>query len=232
MTTTAADLVPYPPPVHLAWLATTPAIKGRTRDTVLPEGTARAILARPVVVEEKPDGALIGITSDGDALHVQHRNALLTQPAHAQFQPLWGWLQTFQGDLVRRLGKTLVLYGEWCFATHTQRHDALHDWFLAVDVLDRSTGRFWTADRRNALARDIGLATAPEVMRNKVDLATLRARLADTPSALGSGSPAGFTIRLESGDHLVECAQLIRADVALAPTDLATHKTLARNALA
>ena len=83
MTTTAADLVPYPPPVHLAWLATTPAIKGRTRDTVLTEGVARAILARPVVVEEKPDGALIGIASDGDALHVQHRNALLTQPAHA-----------------------------------------------------------------------------------------------------------------------------------------------------
>ncbi len=232
MTTTTADLVPYPPPVHLAWLGTAPAVKGRTRDTVLTEGVARAILARPVVVEEKPDGALIGITSDGDTLHVQHRSAVLTQPAHAQFQPLWGWLQTFQSDLVKRLGKTLVIYGEWCFATHTQRHDALPDWFLAVDVLDRTTGQFWSATRRNALARELGLATAPEVLRNKVDLATLRARLADTPSALGSGSPAGFTIRLESGDHLVERAQLIRADVATAPSDPATHKTLARNALA
>lgn len=230
--TTPAELVPYPPPVHLTWLATTPAIKGRTRDTVLPEGAARAILARPVVVEEKPDGALIGIAADGDTLHVQHRGAALTQPAHAQFQPLWGWLQTFQSDLVRRLGKTLVLYGEWCFATHTQRHDQLPDWFLAVDVLDRTTGHFWTADRRNNLARELGLATAPEVLRNKVDLPTLRARLADTPSALGSGSPAGFVIRLESGDHLVERTYLVRADVATAPADPATHKTLARNALA
>jgi len=224
----AADIVPYPPPVHLAWLG---SAKGRARETVLPVGAARAILARPVVVEEKPDGALIGISSAASGLQVQHRSALITHPAHPQFQPLWGWLQTYQDELARRLGASLVLFGEWCFATHTQRHDQLPDWFLAVDVLDRTTGRYWTADRRNMLARDLGLATVPEVLRNKVDLATLRLRLADTPSALGSGSPAGFTVRLESGDHLVERAQLMRADVADAPADVATHKTLARNAL-
>lgn len=237
-----ADLVPYPPTVHLAWLG---SAKARARATVLPEGAARAVLARPVIVEEKPDGALIGIAfPDGQAPRVQHRSAVLTHPAHAktegsrsaafavQFQPLWGWLQTFQGELAQRLGKNLVLYGEWCFATHSQRHDQLPDWFLAVDVLDLTTSRFWTVDRRNTLARDIGLAVAPEVMRNKTDLATLHLRLADTPSALGTGSPAGFTVRLESGDHLVERALLIRADVADTPGDPATHKTLARNALA
>ena len=95
-----------------------------------------------------------------------------------------------------------------------------------------TTGRYWTADRRNTLARDLGIATAPELLRNKTDLATLKTRLAETPSALGGGSPAGLVIRLESGDHLVERALLMRADLADAPADPATHKTLARNALA
>jgi len=227
-----ADLVPYPAPVHLAWLAPSSG-KSRPRDTVLPEGAARAVLARPVVVEEKPDGALIGIAfPDGESPRLQHRNAVLSPPSHAQFQPLWGWLATYQDALLRALGKTHVLYGEWCFATHTVRHDQLPDWFLAVDVLDRTTGRFWNVDRRNALARDLGLATPPEVLRNKADLATLKARLATTPSALGHGSPAGFVVRLESGDHLVERALLMRADLADAPADPATHKTIARNALA
>lgn len=224
----AADLVPYPAPVHLAWLA-----KSRPRDKVLPEGTARAVLARPVIVEEKPDGALIGIAfPDGESARVQHRNAILTHPGHAQFQPLWGWLATYQDALARRLGKGHVLFGEWCFATHTEPHDQLPDWFLAVDVLELATGRYWTVDRRNTLARDLGIATAPEILRNKVDLATLKTRLAETPSALGSGSAAGFVVRLESGDHLVERALLMRADLAEAPADPATHKTLARNALA
>jgi hypothetical protein len=40
------------------------------------------------------------------------------------------------------LGDRYVLYGEWCFAKHKAFYDALPDWFIGYDVLDRPSERF------------------------------------------------------------------------------------------
>lgn len=228
MTTHPTDLVEPPATPHLAWLG-----KARPRERVLPDGVARAILARPVVVEEQPDGALIGIDfPDGLAPRVERRGHVLDYGAHAQFQTLWGWLAEHGDALLIGLGRERVLFGEWCFATHTVRHDALPDWLLVTDIFDRPSGRYLSVDRRNALVAHMDLHTAPEVLRSKVDLKALATRLSTSESLLGSGQPAGLVVRLEQGDHLLERARLLRADVADAPSDPTTRKTLERNALA
>jgi hypothetical protein len=213
---------------HLAWLS-----KRAPRDKVLPEGVVRALLARPVLLEEQPDGVLIGIDfPDGESARVHRRGHLIGPGAHPQFHSLWGWLAEREAALARALGDKRVLFGQWCFATRAVRHDALPDWLIVSDVFDHESGRFWSAERRNALARQLGLATAPEVAHAKVDLKALVQRLGETASALGAGGPAGFVVRLEQGDHLVERAQLVRAEVADEPDDPSTKKTLGRNALA
>ncbi|MFO0748019.1 MAG: RNA ligase family protein [Myxococcota bacterium] len=218
--------VPMPAVQHLAWLA-----PGKPSDKVLPEGVARAILARPVIVEEKPDGALIAIDFADGTARVHYRATLLGPGAHPQFQPLWGWLAEREDALQRALGKERVLYGEWCYATHGLRHEALPDWFLASDVYDRPSSRFVSVDRRNALLKATNLSLLPEVARTKVDVKTLTGWLGSHASALGSPHPAGFVVRLEQGDHLVERALLVRAEVATAP-EPSTRKTLERNTLA
>ncbi|WP_257945770.1 RNA ligase family protein, partial [Pseudomonas plecoglossicida] len=53
------------------------------------------------------------------------------------------------------------LFGEWCAARHSLDYGTLPDWFLLFDVYDRSTGRFWSTVRRDALAAEAGLATVP-----------------------------------------------------------------------
>jgi len=222
-----SDLVEPPATPHLAWLG-----KSRPRGKVLAAGLARAILARPVIVEEKPDGALIGIDfPDGLTPRVTRRAQVLGQGAHPQFQPLWGWLAAHEEALSRVLGQDRVLFGEWCFAQHAVRHDVLPDWFFVTDLFDRKSGRFLAADRRNALAAQMALVSAPEILRTKVDLKALAARLNASESALGHGRPAGLVVRLEQGDHLIERAQLVCAEVADAPDEPATRKTLERNAL-
>ncbi len=219
------DLALAPAPPHLAWLGT-----GKAHDKVLPAGVARAILARPVLIEERADGATIALSSDGDSVRVERRQQLLGPGAHPQFQTLWGWLAEREERLVRALGP-IVLLGEWCYATHGVRHDALPDWFIASDVFDRATAKLWSVDRRNALCRELELAVAPEVARMKTDVGSLTARLATSASLLGAGHPAGFMVRLEQDDHLVERALILAPAAADAPEEPSTRKTLGRNQL-
>lgn len=221
------DIVPPPATPHLTWLGAT-----KPHDKVLPAGTARAILARPVVIEELADGAVIALGSDGDTVRATRRQQVLGPGAHPEFNDLWGWIAEREERLARALGRRLVLFGAWCAATRTVRHDALPDWLVVHDVHERATGRFWSVDRRNALCRELDLATAPELARMKTDVPALVERLRTAPSALGSGHPAGLVVRLEQGDHLVERAVVTRAEVADAPDEPSTRKTLARNALA
>lgn len=227
MSTNPNNLIEPPITPHLAWLG-----KSRPRDKVLPPGVARAILARPVVVEEQPDGALIAIDfPDGQSARVSRRAHVLDYGAHAQFHTLWGWLMEREAALLDVLGRERVLFGQWCYATHSVRHDGLPDWFIVMDVFERSSGRFLSVDRRNVLARRAGLVVAPELLRSKVDLETLTTRLASTDSLLGHGRPAGLVVRLEQGEHLSEQAQLVRAELADGPADPTTKKSLERNAL-
>lgn len=224
----ATDPVPVPVVQHLAWLA-----PGKPKDKLFSEGEARAILSRPVVIEEKPDGALVAIDSpDGLTLRVHHRGALLGPSAHPQFQPLWGWLAEREDALTRLLGKERVLVGEWCWATHAVRHTALPDWFVASDLYDRKAGRWLSVDRRNAALRGTGLTALPEVARQKIDPKTLAGWLESHASAFGGKHPAGFVVKLEQGDHVVERALVVRAEVAQAHDEPSTRKTLERNAIA
>jgi len=220
------DLVPPPASPHLTWLG-----QGKPHDKVLPAGTARAILARPVVIEELADGAVIGLASDGDTIQVSRRQHVLGPGAHPEFQTLWGWVAEREERLVRALGRRLVLFGAWCAVTHTVRHDALPDWLVVSDVYERGPGRFWSVDRRNTLCRELGLAAAPELARAKTDVPALVERLRTTASALGAGPPAGLVVRLEQGDHLVERAVVTRAEVADAPDEPSTRKSMTRNQL-
>ena len=80
----------FPHTPHLAWLGA-----GQPRDDkVLSPEEAREILSGEVVVEEKVDGANLGLSVDDDGeLRVQNRGTYLDlNTSHAQFKPLRRWL--------------------------------------------------------------------------------------------------------------------------------------------
>ena len=103
------------------------------------------------VVEEKMDGANVGIFFDGGALCLQSRGHVLRGgDGEAQFAPLHAWAAERLTRLRDALGEQRVLYGEWCFAKHRAFYDALPDWLLAFDVLDRTRNAFLTTSERDA----------------------------------------------------------------------------------
>ena len=198
-----AGFTKFPRTPHLWWLG-----RGEPRgDKLLTPPEAAALLAGELVVEEKVDGANLGLSAVAGELRAQSRGHYLTRRAHPQFQPLWPWLEARRAPLLAALGEGLALYGEWCFAVHSVTYDALPDWFLLFDVLDRRQERFWSAARRDGLAADLGLATVPRLAEGKMTRRVLLALMGQ--SRVGSGPMEGVYLRQETADWLVARAKLV-----------------------
>lgn len=198
----------YPRTPHIAWLG-----EGAPRgDKMMPARDAAKLLASPVIVEEKLDGANMGVSlaSDG-ALHIQNRGEFLYRPYGGQFSPLSAWLERHGPTLGRLLEEELILFGEWCAATHSLTYDSLPGWFLAFDVYDRRRGGFWNVERRDDLAHALGLPPVPRVFQGRIDLEGLQELAASQTSRFRQGPLEGLVIRGETKAGNRSRAKLVRA---------------------
>ena len=205
----------FPTTPHLAWLAK----DGMPRDDkVLSPTEAQALLSGDVVVEEKLDGANLGLSLSPDrTVLVQNRGQYLGEPYVGQFARLPAWLAQHKSSLLAVLRPELMLFGEWCAARHSLDYDTLPDWLLLFDVYDRSKRRFWSTSRRNALASEAGLFTVPRVSSGRTTLAALKQLVMDTASHYRAELPLeGVVVRRESADWCEARAKLVRPDFAQA----------------
>ena len=203
----------FPHTPHLAWLG-----KGTPRDDkVLSPNEVTALLAGNVVVEEKLDGANVGLSiAPNGELRLQNRGQYLQAPHAGQFARLPEWL-LLHGDklraaLTQHSQANLMLFGEWCAARHSLDYDHLPDWFLLFDVYDRSQGRFWSTPRRNALAASLGLAAVPRLLDGRCTLVLLKDVLSRQNSQFRQGKQEGIVIRRESAEWCEARAKLVDPD--------------------
>ena len=203
------DFFRFPHTPHLAWLG-----EGAPRDDkVLSPVEVAALLAGNVVVEEKLDGANLGLSLTPDGrLRAQNRGQYLAEPHAGQFGRLPAWLAQHGATLNTVMTPDLMLFGEWCAARHSLEYANLPDWFLLFDVYDRAAGRFWSTPRRNALASQAGLLTVPQVYRGKTTVPALKQLVATTPSRYRNGALEGVVIRRESIEWCEARAKLVRPD--------------------
>jgi hypothetical protein len=81
----------FPHAPHLAWLGNGPV----RDDKILTPQEAKAFLAQPVAIEEKIDGANIGLSlSPEGTLRIPQRGDSLQHPFKGQFSGLTTWLGT------------------------------------------------------------------------------------------------------------------------------------------
>ena len=159
----------FPHTHHLIWLG-----DGEPRgDKVLPAHEVEVMLQHELIIEEKLDGANLGISLDNAGeLQAQNRGSYLERPFNGQFSRLNSWI------------------GQYEFA--------LPDWFLLFDVYDRSEGKFWRVARRNAFAQLLGLALVPELGRGQFTRKSLTQFLEQATSCYRAGQVEGIVLRLDS----------------------------------
>ncbi len=197
----------FPHTPHLLWLGT-----GSPReDKVLTPAEVTEFLSGEVIVEEKVDGANLGLSlgPDGRVRPQSRGNYLAPGRSHAQWNLLWPWLAARRTALEDGLRGGLMLFGEWCYARHTVPYDMLSDWFLGFDVWEIASRRFWSVDRRNGWLQERGVVSVPEVKRGRVQLKQVSSLLAS--SAVGHVPMEGIYLRREHGERLQSRAKVVSA---------------------
>ncbi|MDN5849801.1 MAG: RNA ligase family protein [Nitrococcus sp.] len=184
----------FPHTPHVAWLG-----EGVPRDDkLLSAAEMDALLAGPVVVEEKLDGANLGFSpAPGGTVRAQNRGEYLQAPFVGQFKRLAAWLAQHERALAGALGNDLIAFGEWCAARHTLGYDSLPDWWLLFDVYDRRQGRFWSTRRRDAWATAAGVAVVPVLHRGETNLTRMSEWATSERSHYRAGPLEGVVVRRE-----------------------------------
>jgi atypical dual specificity phosphatase len=95
-------------------------VNSMSRDDLLHE-RPKNFYGVPVTVEEKIDGANIGISLDANTgrLVAQNRSHWVTSASATQFKQLDQWMDEHRDELVALLGNQYILFGEWMLAKHT-----------------------------------------------------------------------------------------------------------------
>lgn len=223
-----SDFFRFPHTPHIAWLGS-----GTPRDDkVLSLNEVESLLSAEVVIEEKLDGANLGISvsPEGD-VRAQNRGQYLHLPMRGQFERLQGWLKIRNDLLFDVLGEELILFGEWCAARHSIEYNHLPNWYVVFDVYDRKSGRFWCTDRRNALASKLDLPVVPRLAQGQTSLKTLKELLQSQPSAFREGPLEGVVIRRESEEWLESRGKLVRPDFVQAIGEHWSHRHIEWNHL-
>lgn len=118
-----------------------------------------------VAMEEKVDGANIGISLDPETLkfRVQNRSHFVDSKTHRQFSTLDSWLEQNSEGLYHVLNSEPVgrhvLFGEWLYAKHSIMYTRLPNYFLAFDLYDTKEGQFFSRRERNKRLEGTGIST-------------------------------------------------------------------------
>lgn len=199
------DFFKFPQTPHLAVLGTN-VVRG---DKVMSGSQREFFLRHELVVEEKVDGANLGISFDSFGnLRVQSRGAYLTPPYSGQWKKLSGWLAPKTDLLFEVLRNQYILFGEWGYAQHSVYYNRLPDWFLGFDIFHKKEVKFFSCQRRDKIFEEIGISQVPFIKRGKFSLAELKSLLSN--SGLGDTQSEGIYLRFDDGEWLGQRAKLVR----------------------
>ena len=199
------DFFKFPSTPHL----TLPDDLDIRSEKLLSESERDAFLRRELVVEEKIDGANLGISFDVDGnIRAQNRGTYLPLPGSGQWKKLEVWLFPKINTLFEHLTDRYVLFGEWCYARHSVSYNRLPDWFLGFDMYDKHVCRFLSCNRRDEFFGEMSIAQVPMIARDHFTLPDIPKLLSQ--SKFGTQPAEGLYLRLDQGEQLVQRAKLVR----------------------
>ncbi len=180
-------------------------------DKVMSEAERNAFLSNELVVEEKVDGANLGISFNREGnIRIQNRGAYLELPVTGQWKKLHEWLTLRTETFFEHLIDRYILFGEWCYARHSVYYDHLPDWFLGFDIYDKRAARFFSSSRRDKLLRSMDIWPVPRIGHGQFTLTELKDMI--SKSQCGNSPAEGLYFRHDKGGWLVQRAKLVRPD--------------------
>ena len=168
-----------------------------TRDNLLItiEDVKNIFLNREILVEEKIDGANMGLSIRDNKICAQNRSHYVTAKYHPQFKHLDKWIYQHSAVLWEILqSDRYILYGEWCYAKHSIPYAALSDWFTTFDMFDRLKNKFWSRSRLEAHLEGTGISMIPLIAKGTFANIEALKSLVHTQSQYYNGPVEGIVV--------------------------------------
>jgi len=125
----------------------------------LTEAEIKNLFSGKVVIEEKMDGANVGIIRHKKGFHLQKRGSLVGPSEHKQFQYFHAWANQKMYANIMNIPMNYIFYGELLYAVHTIYYDKLPDYVLIFDVWDGEKYLNWV--ERNDICNELGFHRVP-----------------------------------------------------------------------
>lgn len=187
-------------------------------DIIVPSRHTTAELSH-VIITEKVDGANMGFSLSADReLLVQNRSHYVTSTTHAQFRPLYPWIEEHREGLYHVLDRDnsfperYILYGEWLVAQHSIPYSRLPDRFLAFDLYDRQTQTWADRDSMERLLAGTGIAAVPIMYRGPKPTDNVLKDMVHQPSQFYDGPVEGIYVKEEQNGQVINRGKIVRSD--------------------
>ena len=172
-------------------------------------------LNQTLYLEEKIDGANLGISIKDYKLVAQNRSHYVNSSYHSQFKCLDKWLIDHSQDLWEILqDENKILYGEWVYAKHSINYTELPDYFIAFDLWDKIEQRFYSRPRLESLLSKTSIKIIPLIHTGSFESINDLIKYVKTKSAFCSGQVEGVYIRCCDTNNmwLKYRAKIVRSD--------------------
>lgn len=172
-------------------------------DLVCNKNEVDNILKNRLDIEEKIDGANMGIFISKDKICIHNRSNFVNAKYHDQFKPLDKWIADHREDLYKILDNTgLILYGEWLVMKHSIHYDKLSDRFIVFDIYDRKKEKFYSREKVSKLLKDTNIKQVPLIHTNKIFKLDELKNLVNTKSIFYDGPVEGIYIRIYDSNNI------------------------------
>ena len=150
----------------------TPHIEGsrlQSGDEDLSQIPFSQIAGKSIAVEEKVDGANVGISFHDGELYLQSRGHFLRGGGKEREYELFKvWANSKRDELYDILGERYIMYGEWLYRKHKVYYNALSHFFLEFDVFDKDTGEYLDTGSRKALLSNSCIQSVPTLFTGRL----------------------------------------------------------------
>lgn len=186
-----------------------------SRDDLIWSGSElQKFLSLPLVIEEKIDGANLGIfIDDNDNIVIQNRSHYVSPSYHAQFADIDKWKYQNDDSIRQVIGSNKwIIYGEWVVAKHSIHYTMLPSKFILFDIYDRTTDKFFSRSKVEELINGTTFVLINKIAEGFFNLNQLR-KLAQSPSVYYDGPVEGIYVRaFDDVQYLKYRGKIVRSD--------------------
>lgn len=205
----------YPRTKHINFKA-----NAKRDDLISTEKESVVLFTSPYVyIQEKVDGASVGMTRFAGEPLIRNRNHILRKgyvkktPAKEQFLPIWTWYYKNEHKFVEleKIAGQVSVYGDWCVAQHGLEYNLLPDWLITYDLFDCNIGRFIDPKKTKEFLIQAGFSVVPELHVGTLDSYETLEKLANQPSPFTTlGHREGLYVKVSDGNWVTHRFKMVR----------------------